>query len=165
MLWLALPGVPGLPLLAQGAADTVSSVDGAAGSIVTYLLGWGPLGIFLVALGWLLFKGWRLVSPEAAQAIREEGRADLVAERDRVITEKTSERDRLTADKREAERERDEAIRLRDETLRMLLPLMTNFTSSTQSLAPVLQNLTALLPAVLQALTGTRQPPGPGGGP
>jgi hypothetical protein len=127
-----------LYLLTEGTPGPASSIDSAGSGIVTYLLGWGPLGIALVAVTWALIKGYRLVGPDAAIAMREEGRADLIAERDRIITDRTAERDRLVAEKREAERERDDALRV---TRDQLIPLLINFTAATQSLLPILQGL------------------------
>jgi len=113
------------------ASASVTPVDAASDSIVGYVLGFGPLGIIALALGWLLFRGWRLISPAGEAAMRDaartESRADLVAERDRLL-----------AEKQQAENQRDEAMQVaRDQ----LTPLLISFTSSTQALLPLLQNL------------------------
>lgn len=120
--------------IAAAASSEVTPVDSAVSSITGYILSYGVLGIAALAMGWLWFKGWRLVSPKAEEAAkaaeaaaRTAARADLIAERDRLL-----------ADKREIERERDEALRVaRDQ----LIPLLVNFTSATQSLLPLLQAL------------------------
>ena len=121
MLWLTIA-------LAQGPGTSVTPVDGATESVLGYLLGFGPLGIGFVALAWLLYKGWRLVPPAGAAAIREEGRADLISERDRLIAEKHA-----------AEQQRDEAMKV----ARDLAPLLSTFISSTGALIPILQGIIA----------------------
>ena len=109
----------------------VTPLDNAGNSVIGYLLSFGPLGIFALAMAWLSFKGWRLMSPkDAARArreAREEGRADLIAERDRVLEEK-----------HKAESERDEALR----TARTeLVPLLQSFVATTSTLVPLLQEI------------------------
>lgn len=131
MLWLAAA-------LAQGPGTSVSPVDAASSSIVGYVLSYGPVGIVALALGWLLFRGWRLISPSGETAIRGSARADLIAAQDRMIRERDAERDRILGEKHEAERQRDEAMRLAQD---QLIPLLLSFTSATQSLLPLLQNL------------------------
>ncbi len=118
MLWLAITG-PG--------TTSITPIDGLSDSVTGYLFGYGPLGICFVAMAWLFLKGFRLTSPKAVAAIRAEARKDLIAERDRVI-----------AEKHEAERERDEALRI---ATQQLMPLLGQFTAATQSLLPVLQSL------------------------
>jgi hypothetical protein len=157
LLWLTMPGVPALSLIAQQHAVSITPADGASDSIVTYVLGYGPLGIVFLGAVWLLYKGWRLVSPDSATAMRAEGRTDLIAERDRILSAASAEqdrvlaaaaaeRDRLIGEKREAERQRDDAL---DVARAQLIPLLVNFTSATQSLLPILQAL---------AVTGARHP-------
>lgn len=125
MQWLALPF----------ADPSVTPVDSAAASVVGYVLSYGPVGICALALAWLMFRGWRLVPQdfearvraEARGEARAEARADLVAERDRVL-----------AEKHQAEAERAEALTVaRDQ----LMPLLVSFTAATQALLPLLQNL------------------------
>lgn len=115
MSWLAL--------LAGGPPSSVTPVDAGSNSIVSYLLSFGPLGVFALAMVWLLFRGWQLVSPAAAAAIRkdarEQGRADLERENTRLIAE------------------RDEALK----TAQALVPLLASFTSTTTALIPLLQEL------------------------
>lgn len=113
--------------IALGTAS-VTPIDSASDSVVGYVLGFGPLGLVVLALAWLLFRGWRLVSPEAAAAIREEGRKDLVAERDRLIAEKHA-----------AEQQRDEAAKVASD----LAPLLSSFIASTGALIPILQGIIA----------------------
>lgn len=120
----------GVAVLAMAAAD-VTPVDAAGSSITGYLLGYGPIAVFLLALAWLMFKGWRLVPPgheaKARDEARKDARADLLAERDRLIREK----DR-------AEEERDEALRIaRDQ----MVPLLSSFVATTSTLVPLLQEI------------------------
>lgn len=119
-----------LHILAQASAS-VSPLDSASASVVGYILGFGPLGIVVLALAWLLYKGWRLISPagEAAMrdAARSESRADLLAERDRILTEK-----------QQAEEQRDEALEI---ARTQIAPLLQSFVASTSALVPLLQEI------------------------
>ena len=119
MLWLAVTG-PG--------TTSVSPIDAATSSILGYVLSFGPLGLIVVVFGWLLWKGYRLVSPEREAAIRAQGRSDLVAERDRLIDEKHN-----------AELQRDEALKVASD----LAPLLSTFIASTGALIPILQGIIA----------------------
>ena len=114
--------------LAAGPGTSVTPIDGATDSVTGYLFGFGPLGIGFVALAWLLFRGWRLVSPERADAIRAEGRADLIADRDRQVSEKHA-----------AEEQREDALRV----ARELAPLLSQFTATQGALIPILQEIIA----------------------
>lgn len=123
MLWLHY--------LAQGVPGDATPVDSATASLVSYIVSWGVLGIFALLAGWLLLRGWRLVSPAEVAAMREaartEARADLIPERDRALTEK-----------QQAEDQRDAAMQVaRDQ----LTPLLISFTAATQALLPLLQGL------------------------
>ena len=109
------------------AGSSVTPVDNAASSIVGYVLSYGPLGIITLALAWLFYKGWRLVSPSTAAADRETAREDLIAERDRVIVEK-----------QQAEDQRDEALTVaRDQ----IGPMLSSFVAATGTLIPLLQEI------------------------
>lgn len=123
MLWL--------PPDAIVLAASVSPIDSAGSSVVGYVLGFGPLGLVALALAWLLFRGYRLVPPgfEATtrDAARADARADLIAERDRII-----------AEKQQVEEQRDDAMQVaRDQ----LMPLLVSFTATTQALLPLLQSM------------------------
>lgn len=127
-----------LHLLAQATpAASVTPLDSASDSVVGYVLGYGPLGVVALALAWLIFKGWRLISPageaQIRDAARNESRADLLAERDRILTEK-----------QQAEDQRDEALMIaRDQ----LMPLLVQFTATTSALLPILQEIIRDAPA------------------
>jgi hypothetical protein len=117
----------------QQVPGSVTPIDQATSSLVSYIVSFGAIGIFTLLAGWLLLRGWRLVSPAELESIREkardEGRADLLAERERIIGEKHA-----------AEDQRDEALQVaRDQ----LFPLLTNFTAATQALLPILQGQVA----------------------
>ena len=111
----------------------VTPVDQATSSFISYIVSFGAIGIFALLAGWLLLRGWRLMSPAELEKIREdarnEGRADLLAERDRVIGEKHT-----------AEQQRDEAMQV---ATSQLVPLLVSFTAATQALLPLLQRLVA----------------------
>lgn len=112
-------------------ASSVSPVDSATGSLVGAILGYGPVGIGLLALAWLLYKGWRLVPPDKEAANREtaraEARADLLDERARVLAEKTR-----------IEAERDEALKVAQV---QLVPVLVQFSNTTTALIPLLQEV------------------------
>lgn len=134
MLWLSLTG---FPVSVQGVLASSQPADSTTGNLVGYLLGWGPLGIAVVALAWLFLRGWRLVSPaqetEAREAERVQSRADLLAERERVL-----------AEKHETERQRDEAMAIaRDQ----IAPLLASFVATTSALVPLLQEIIRESPA------------------
>jgi hypothetical protein len=114
-----------------GLAGPVSPVDSAAGSVVGYVLGYGPLGIIALALAWLLFKGWRLAGPnrdaELRESLREDLRSDLLRENQRLLEEKNR-----------AEEQRDEALKVaRDQ----VVPILTTFNATMAALLPLLQEL------------------------
>jgi hypothetical protein len=114
-----------LPYLAAAAADT--PVGAAEGDLSNYILGWGPLGIAMVVTAVLLYKGWQLLSPARLAAVREEARADLLKENERLLAEKT-ELEHQLAEARGFERDQ-------------LVPLLGQFTAATGSLLPVLQEV------------------------
>ena len=113
----------------QQVPGSVTPVDQATSSLISYIVSFGAIGVFALLAGWLLLRGWRLVSPAELESIREkardEGRADLLAERERIIGEKHA-----------AEDQRDEAMTVARDNL---VPLLANFTSATQALLPILQ--------------------------
>ena len=112
-------------------ASSVTPVDAATGSIVGYLLGFGPLGIIALALSWLIFRGWRLMSPSGEAAItaaaRAQARADLEKELARTLAEKTH-----------AEDQRDDALKVGRE---QIAPLLIEFNATIAALLPLLQEL------------------------
>lgn len=112
-------------------ATAVSPVDAATGSIVGYLLGYGPIGIAALALAWLTFKGWRLTSPAMEAATR-------AATRDEARTDLTEERDRLAVRLDHAETERDDALKVARVEL---VPVLIQFTNTTTALIPLLQEV------------------------
>lgn len=124
MLWAAT-------LAAHVTSASVTPVDAATGSVLGYLFSYGPVGIFLVALAYLLYKGWRLVPPghetQVRAAARDEGRADLL-----------KELDRSDARAARAEGQRDESTRFATD---QLVPLLVNFNATTAALIPLLQEL------------------------
>lgn len=100
---------------------TVTPVDAVTGDIVSYILSYGVLGVVSLALAFRF-----LVPRSAVTEARQQARADLLEERTRILEEKAK-----------AERERDEALRV----ARDLAPMLVSFTSATQSLLPLLQDL------------------------
>jgi hypothetical protein len=122
--------LPPWPLIASLAASGTPA-EATAGSITGYLLGYGPIGLFLVIMSWLFFKGWRLIPPareaEIRATARDEGRADLLKEIDRI-----------TGKLEHAEEQRDDAQQF---TTSQLVPLLVQFTGATSALIPLLQEL------------------------
>jgi hypothetical protein len=124
-LWLAYlaSGVPGTaPWLM---ASDVTPVGTATTDLTDYVLSYGILGIFVVVGAILLYRGWQIMSPARLTEVRDEARADLLKENERLLAERTA----LEAQLAEARTfERDQ-----------LVPLLGNFTAATSSLLPVLQ--------------------------
>jgi hypothetical protein len=122
-VWLhyLFSSVPGAApwLMATGSVSPVSS---AASDIVTYILGFGPLGV-----GVVLYTLRVIVPGKAVDEARAQARADLMEENKRLIAEKA-----------EAERQRDDA---RQFAVEQLVPLLGQFTAATASLLPILQEL------------------------
>jgi hypothetical protein len=103
-------------------ATSVTPVGSVTGDAISYILGFGPLGVGIVlfGLGYIVPKSVMNNSVSAA-------RSDLVAENIRLI-----------AEKKQAEDQRDEALKLATD---QLVPMLVSFTAATQSLLPLLQEL------------------------
>jgi hypothetical protein len=114
-------------------ATSVTPLGTVSGDLVSYILGYGPLGIGVIVVAFLLYRGWQLNSPARLSAIREECRADLIKENARLIEEK-----------QRAEEQRDDALRAASD---QLLPLLLSFTSATNALLPLLQKMVAVTEA------------------
>lgn len=111
----------------------VTPVDAFANSAIGYWLAGGTPAIVAFVLFWLYVWPGKL-----ARKIRDEARADLAAENQRL-------REALT----HAEHQRDEAMGIANEKL---LPLLSNFVAITGGMVPVLQQVVALQPLLLQLL-------------
>jgi hypothetical protein len=110
MTWLAEVG------------PSVTPIGSATSDIVTYILGYGVVGIVALAFA------FRFIVPRSAlDEAREQARADLVKENERLI-----------AEKRQAEEQRDEALKVAQT---QIVPLLTTFTATTSALIPLLQEL------------------------
>lgn len=107
--------------LAGGGGD-VTPIDTATTSVVSYILGYGVLGIVALALAFRF-----LVPGKALEKAREEARADLLKELERTV-----------ARAEKAEEQRDEYGRLFTDKV---IPLMAAFTQATNALLPLLQTL------------------------
>ena len=96
----------------------MSPVDAASGSIISYLLGYGPIGVIAIAFA------LRLIVPKGTvdDAV-ERARADLVAENKRLLEEKQHAEEQLQA------------------TASRTVPLLENFVQATGTLIPILQGL------------------------
>jgi hypothetical protein len=99
-------------------ASAVTPVGAATGDIVTYILGYGVLGIVALAFA------FRYIVPRSAIS---DGRQDLLREIEQ-----------LRQEKEHAEQQRDEAMRIAQT---QIVPLLTTSTASFQSLIPLLQDL------------------------
>jgi hypothetical protein len=111
-----------LPALLAVAPPVVSPIGTATGDIITYVLGYGVLGIVAVALAF----GF-LVPKSAVEKARDQARADISAELQRTIEEK-----------RDVEEQRDEAMKIAQT---QIVPLLVSFTATATSLIPLLQEL------------------------
>jgi hypothetical protein len=114
LLWSAVGGV------LHTAA--VTPVDSATGSLVSYVLNFGILGIVAVAFA------FRFIVPRSAVVDAEaRARADLIKEQERILAEKSR-----------AEEQRDEALRIANT---QLVPLLISFNGTVSALLPVLQEV------------------------
>lgn len=123
-----------LRLLAEGsgATDVVTAA-------VQQVLGYGILGLAVLVLGWVFYKG-TFTRTATAEANLVQARAAWDAECKRMTDAHAAEISRLTAALDKAETQRDAAMTL---VTSQLFPLVSAFTSSTNSLLPVLQQLLA----------------------
>lgn len=103
-------------------ATSVTPLGTATGDIVSYILGYGVLGIGAVLLV------LRIIVPgKSVNEAVERGRADLVTENTRLIAEKT-----------QAEKQRDEALKIATD---QVVPLLVQFNASVSALLPILQGI------------------------
>ena len=103
-------------------AASVNPVDSATGSVVGYILGFGPIGIIALAFA------FRFIVPRSAvDEAKEQARRDLVEENKRLIAEKTH-----------AEESRDDALRIAQT---QIVPLLVSFNATVAALLPLLQEL------------------------
>jgi hypothetical protein len=103
-------------------ATNVTPISTITSDLISYILGYGVLGVVALALAFRF-----LVPGKSIDDIRESARADLIEENRRLI-----------ARAEKAESQRDEALRIAQD---QLIPLLTSFTATTQSLIPLLQGL------------------------
>lgn len=110
-----------MPWLAFLAAS-VTPVDSATASIVSYILGFGPIGIIALAFA------FRFIVPRSAvDEAKEQARRDLVEENKRLIAEKAH-----------AEESRDDALRVAQT---QIVPLLVTFNATVAALLPLLQEM------------------------
>ena len=103
-------------------ASSVSPVDAATGSVVGYILGFGPIGIIALAFA------FRFIVPRSAvDEAKDQARRDLVEENKRLIEEKGK-----------AEESRDDALRIAQT---QIVPLLVTFNATVAALLPLLQEL------------------------
>lgn len=115
MTWLIV-------IASQALGSSVTPLDAATGSIVGYILGYGPIGIIALAFA------FRFIVPRSAvDEAKEQARRDLVEENKRLIAEKAH-----------AEEQRDDALKLAQVEL---VPVLVQFTATTTALIPLLQEI------------------------
>ena len=106
-------------------ATSVTPLGAATGDIVSYVLGYGVLGVGAVLLV------LRVIVPgKSVDEAVERGRTDLVTENQRLIADNA----RLIS-------ERDAALKIAQE---QVVPLLTSFVGTTSALLPLLQDLVAM---------------------
>jgi hypothetical protein len=88
-------------------------------------LNYGTLGLLVIAI----FVGWVWAKPSVDR---------VLGEKDASIDRLTQERDRLIEEKTKAEEQRDAAIAIAQDKI---VPLLTTFVSTTQTLIPLLQEI------------------------
>lgn len=137
MLWLA-PAA--FTLTATGPA-TGSDPGSIVSSAVTTVLGFGILGVVVMVLCVLFYLRWRLISPAQEDAIREAartaGRADLLEQ----AKQQHDEIERLRAECKTLAEQRDEALTF---VRQQLMPMLVDFTATTRTLLPILQQAIAV---------------------
>jgi hypothetical protein len=118
-----LPWPPAVPFLADGTPQQGSDVVSVATQTI---LGYGVLGVLALALAWITWKG-SFVPQRRVDDLLAAARADLLRELESVHVElgKTQE-------------QRDAAMKMATE---QLVPLLTSFVATSQSLIPLLQEL------------------------
>lgn len=120
MYWAALTAELAAAAAGQPPAVTLNDV------IIRDVLGYGFVGIVALVLAWLLYKG-KFVTKERSDEMVTAARHDLLRENERLIGEK-----------QRAEEQRDEALAIATDKL---VPLLTSFVATSQSLIPLLQEL------------------------
>ena len=110
-MWLTI-------LLTTMPGSEVTPIGQATGDLVSYILGYGVLGVVAIAFA------FRYIVPRGAV---EAARADLIAELERVREEKAH-----------AEEQRDEALKIAQT---QLVPLLASFTATSSALLPLLQEV------------------------
>jgi hypothetical protein len=99
-------------------------VDAATSSLVNYILGYGILGVAVLA-----FMVGLIVPRKALSDARKEAREDLERENGRLI-----EQNRILAE------QRDDAVKIAQT---QVVPLLTSFNATMTALLPLLQRLVA----------------------
>lgn len=92
---------------------------------ITPLLNYGVLGLLVLAI----FFGWVWARPSVDR---------VVEEKDASIARLTAERDRLIEERKRAEDQRDAALSIAQDKI---VPLLTSFVSTSQTLIPLLQEI------------------------
>jgi hypothetical protein len=110
----------------HGIAAGTSTASDPITAATSQLLGYGVLGIAVIVLAWVVYQGSFVTEKAAAERVTA-ARADLLAENERLRTEK-----------QKAEDQRDAALKVAQE---QLVPLLTSFVATSQSLIPLLQEL------------------------
>jgi hypothetical protein len=92
---------------------------------VTPYLNYGVLGLLVLAI----FFGWVWAKPAVDR---------IIAERDAAVAQLIAERDRLIEERARAEQQRDAALAIAQDKI---VPLLTSFVSTSQTLIPLLQEI------------------------
>ena len=109
-------------------AGLTSATAGSGGSLadeITPYLNYGVLGLLVLAI----FFGWVWAKPAVDR---------IIAERDAAVERLIAERDRLIQERARAEQQRDAALAIAQDKI---VPLLTSFVSTSQTLIPLLQEL------------------------
>lgn len=130
MQWLAAAAfiARAVPLGVPG--DGVPPIGSPGESVASYLLGFGPLGLMVLVLALVLYRGVFILAKTAEKDKTDAvalARADLLAENERLL-----------ARAEKAEGQRDEAMRIAQDKL---VPLATSFTVTMGAFVPLLQEL------------------------
>lgn len=105
--------------------DLAASTGTNVADEVTPYLNYGVLGLLVLAI----FFGWVWAKPAVDR---------VIAERDAAVSQLMAERDRLIEERARAEQQRDAALAIAQDKI---VPLLTSFVSTSQTLIPLLQEI------------------------
>jgi hypothetical protein len=110
---------------AWAGVTAASGSDPGLSAEIAQFLNYGVLGLLVLAI----FFGWVWARPSVDRVVQE---------KDASIARLEAERDRLLEDRARAEQQRDAALSIAQDKI---VPLLTSFVSTSQTLIPLLQEI------------------------